>query len=395
MTKSNSSLFYNKSIIYVNYSPYENAGKIFDYLLESFDSVFLFSLGFHYLRKKKKHNQLLVYRKGILQSRYPLFQLPVPELLLFITLPIRSIMTLIQIISFSCFLKYKYGNIDIFFSVNAFTSWIGIVLQKLKIVSKTIFWVWDYYPPIHESKVITLARKIYWYFDKWATTASDKVLFVNNRLISLRKQSGIVSKKSDDSVIPLGTEIFNISLIEKRSVVFGFIGVIKKSMGLGGVFSHAEQIIKYFPKAKFHIIGSGPDEEYFKKEAKALPLSVTFHGYLEEEAFNNVLKKCSIGVALYQPDPGNVSNFGDAGKVKRYLSLGIPVIITDVFEFSKEVQKNKAGIIVRYGNSKDLIEATKKIMSNYKTYQKNAFNLGEKYFYKKLYPRMFKFDSSI
>ena len=40
------------SIIYVNYSPYENSGKILDYLLENFKYVFLFTLGFHNIKKK-------------------------------------------------------------------------------------------------------------------------------------------------------------------------------------------------------------------------------------------------------------------------------------------------------------------------------------------------------
>lgn len=382
------------TIIYVNYSPYENAGKILDYLLENFNYVFLYSLKFHDMKKKGRGNLLSIYQKGVLKEEYLLFQLPVPQSLLFITLPIRSMITMIQIIFYSFFLRHRYGNIDVFFSVNAFTSWVGILLKKARIVTKTVFWVWDYYPPIHESRVIILARKIYWYFDKWATTSSDKVVFVNNKLLNLRKNIGIFSKKSNHLVIPLGTEVFNVSLKDKKQVNFGFIGVIKKSMGLNGVFDNAEQIIRYFPKARFNIVGSGPDEEYFKEKAKKAPLPATFHGYLEEEGFNNVLKKCSIGIALYQPDPGNASNFGDAGKVKRYLSLGMPVIITDVFEFSKKVEKSKAGIIVRYGNIEDFIKAVRKIMSSYKNYQKNALNLSRRFYYRKLYHEMFKFDNT-
>lgn len=382
-----------KSIIYVNYSPYENSGKILDYFLENFDYVFLYSLKFHDIRKKERYNLLSIYYKSVLKEEHLLFQLPVPQSLLFITLPIRSFITLIQIILFSYYLYHRYGRIDLFFSVNAFTSWIGILLKNLRIVSKTVFWVWDYYPPVHESRIITLARRMYWYFDKWATLSSDKVLFVNQRLLNLRKGIGIIPKRSKYSVVPLGTDIFKIRIKNGKLVILGFIGVIKKSMGLDAIFDNAKHIITYFPKARFDIVGSGPEEEYFKEQAKKTPLPTTFHGYLEGETFNKVLKKCTIGIALYQPDPGNVSNFGDAGKVKRYLSLGMPVIITDIFEFSKEVEKNKAGIIVRYGNSKDLIEAIKKIMSNYKTYQKNALSLGKRFYYKKIYSKMFKFDN--
>lgn len=383
-----------KSIIYVNYTPYENSGKILDYLLENFDYVFLYSLKFYDIKKKGRGNLLSIYQKGILKEEYLLFQFPVPQSLLFITLPIRSIITMAQIIYYSYLLRLRYGKIDIFFSVNAFTSWVGTILRKINLVSKTVFWVWDYYPSVHESKIIMLARKIYWFFDRWATLSSDKVIFVNQRLINLRRSIGVILKKSNYSVIPLGTDIFNVNVKKKKRVIFGFIGVVKKSMGLGAVFDNAQYIITNFPKASFNIIGSGPDEEYFKEQAKMVSLPTTFHGYLEGETFNDILKKCTIGIALYQPGPGNVSNFGDAGKVKRYLSLGIPVITTDIFEFSKEIEKNKAGIIVRYGNPKDLIGAIKKIMSSYKTYQKNALNLGNRFYYRKIYPEMFRFGNA-
>lgn len=382
-----------KSIIYVNYAPYENSGKIFDFLLENFNHVFLFSLVFHNI-KKGKYNKLSIFYKGKLKKEYSLFQLSVPQRLLFITLPLRSLINLFQIVFHSYNLKKKFGMIDTFFSVNAFTSCIGILLKKLGIVSKTIFWVWDYYPPVHESKIIMLARKIYWYFDRWATLSSDRVIFVNQRLLNLRRSIGIILKKSNYSLIPLGTDIFNISVKKRKKVIFGFIGVVKKSMGLGTVFDNANEIVENFPGARFEVIGSGPDEEYFKQKAKSTTLPTNFHGYLEGETFNDILKKCTIGIALYQPGPGNVSNFGDAGKVKRYLSLGIPVITTDIFEFSKEIEKNKAGIIVRYGKPKDLIGAVKKIMSSYKTYQKSALNLGKRFYYRKIYPEMFKFDNT-
>src|SRR3989344_5623268 len=380
------------SIIYVNYSPYENSGKILDYLLENFKYVFLFTLGFHNIKKKGKLNKLVIFNKGKSEKEYSLFQLSVPQSMLFIMLPLRSLITLSQIIFYSHILQRKFGVVDIFFSVNAFTSCIGIVLKRLGIVSKTVFWVWDYYPPAHRSRIITLVRKIYWYFDKWATASTDRVVVANERLLRLRQRIGIIPKKTRIPIISLGTEILEVNIKKKREVILGFIGVIKKSQGLGAVFSSADEIIRNFPDARFEVVGSGPDEGYFKEQAKNTLLPTTFHGYLEGAAFNNVLKKCTIGIAPYQPDQSNVAQFGDAGKVKRYLSLGLPVLITDVFEFSKKVEKSKAGAIRKYGNSKDLIEAIKKIMNSYKTYQKNSLNLGKKFYYKKIYPEMFKFN---
>lgn len=381
-----------KSIIYVNYSPYENSGKILDFLLENFEYVFLFSLGFHNITEKRKLNRLFIYHRGKLKKEYPILQLPVPQRLVFFLLPLRSLITLIQILLYSYILKRDYGKAGIYFTVNGFTAWIGNIIKKIGLVNKTVFWVWDYYPPTHKDKIIVLMRRIYLYFDR-VSLRSDKVTFINNRILNLRRKSGILPKDTSFPIIPIGTDDFvNIKRNNTTSVTIGFIGVLKKSQGLDEIFDDAESLIKKFPEAKFEVIGSGPDEEYFKLKSLHSPIQTTFHGYLEGESFNNVLKKCTIGVATYLPDPSNVSHFGDPGKVKRYLSLGLPVIITDIFEFSKEIETRKAGVIIKYGKSNELTNAIQKIMSNYKLYQKNALNLAKKYYYKKIYPNIFKFD---
>lgn len=380
-----------KSIIYVNYSPYENSGKILDYLLENFNYVFLFSLGFHNLKEKKNYNKLSIFSKGKLYKEFSLFQLPASQKLLFILLPLKSLITFVQILIYTYWLKRKYQKIGIYFTVNAFTAWIGNIMKSLSLVDKTIFWVWDFYPPIHENKIIMLMRQIYWQFDK-LSSHSDRVAFVNQRLINLRKDIGSIPENANYPIVPIGTDKFpDLNLKDRRGVILGFIGVIKVSMGLDVVFDNAEEIIKNFPGTRFEVIGSGPDIEYFKSKARKNLIPTTFHGYLEGESFNEVLKKCTIGIAPYYPDSSNVSQYGDAGKVKRYLSLGLPVIITDIFEFASEIRINKAGEIISYNRPKELTDAIRKIISNYSQYQKNALKLGSKFYYKKIYPEMFIF----
>lgn len=377
-----------KSIIYVNYSPYENSGKILDFLVENFEKVFLFSLGFHQLGKKKQYNRLLIYINGKLLEQKSLIQVPVHQKFVFLLLPIKSFITFIQILTYSFWLKSKYGKINFYFTVNAFTAWIGTIAKRMGFVNKTIFWVWDYYPPFHENKIIRLMRYIYWQFDK-ISSHSDYVAYVNQRLIDLRKAMGVLPKDAKFPIIPIGTDSFDIKLQTKKDVVFGFIGVLKKSHGLDIIFNNANEIIKNFPNARFEVIGSGPDEEYFRRRAKNSSIPTKFYGYLEEKTFNDVLKKCSIGIAGYIPDKRNVSHYGDPGKIKRYLSLGIPAILTNVLEFSKEVENARAGVIVDYNNSPAFIKAVKRIMLSYAQYSENALKLSSKFYYKDIYPSMF------
>jgi len=383
----------DKSIIYVNYSPYENSGKILDYLLENFKNVCVFSIGFHSLANKKDYNRLTVYRNGKLKKTYSLFQLPVSAKYFFLFIPIRSAITFFEVIIYSIWLSRKLKKIDIYFTVNAFTAWLGLLLKSVGIVEKTIFWVWDYYPPKHENKFIMFMRSVYWQFDKMASK-SDIVAFVNKRLLNLRKELGIYDNDSNYLIIPIGADKLKYKYLDKENskkiLVFGFIGVIKKSQGVEIIFKNANSLIKEFGDIKYEIVGSGPDEKYIKSQANKSKIESTFYGYLEGDSFNEVLRNCKIGIATYTSEASNVSKYGDPGKIKRYLALGIPIITTNVIEIADEIEKSGAGVIIEYNNQEELINAVKKIMQKHALYSKNAYALSQKFYYKKIYPPMFK-----
>jgi glycosyltransferase involved in cell wall biosynthesis len=155
------------------------------------------------------------------------------------------------------------------------------------------------------------------------------------------------------------------------------------------VFDNATRLIREFGSVKYEIVGSGPDEIYFKARAKKSKINTKFYGYLEGDSFNDVLRECTIGIATYTSDAGNVSQYGDPGKIKRYLSLGIPIITTDLIEFAEEIERSGAGIVVDYNNGEAFIEAVNKIMKNQGVYSKNAYKLSQKFYYRKIYPKMF------
>lgn len=379
------------AVIYVNYSPYENSGKILDYLLDNFKNVYLFSIGFYNLENKKNYNNLSIYRNGKLEKTYSLFQIPISSNLVYLLIPIRSIVTFIEIFVYSYWLSKKYKRIDVYFTVNAFTAWVGMLLKKIGIVKKTVFWVWDYYPPIHESKSVMLMRYVYWQFDK-ISSHSDVVAFVNKRLLNLRKDMGIYKNNVKYPIVPIGADKINLPKskpTKNRKPVFGFIGVLKKTQGVDIVFDNASRLTREFGNVKYEIVGSGPDEKYFKARARKSKINTKFYGYLDGDSFNDVLKECAIGIATYTSDAGNVSQYGDPGKIKRYLSLGIPIITTDVIEFAEEIERSGAGIVVDYHDGEAFIEAVKKIMNKHALYRKNAYKLSQKFYYRKIYPKMF------
>jgi glycosyltransferase involved in cell wall biosynthesis len=377
-----------KSIIYVNYSPYENSGHILDYLLENFDSVYLFSLAFHTLGSKSQ-NKFTIYKKGKFYSEEYLFYMDIPESFVFLFIPIRSILNALQIIKKILEIKKDYGRVDIFFSVNAFTATIGIIFEKFHLVNKTVFWVWDYYPMQHKSIIVRVMRWLYWQFDKFAMK-SDRTIFLNERLLNVRKQSGLLPKSAKFSYVPIGTgKNLPKKVKEIKIIKVGFIGVLKVSQGLDFIFDAGIALSKKFPGIVFEIIGSGPDEKYFQDRAKTSAIAIKFHGLVDEKEFKEILYNCTLGIAPYVPDKSNVSVYGDPGKVKRYLEFNLPTIITNVFEFSKVLESTKAGVVIRYGDTKGLVLAIEEIIKNYEQYTKNAMKLHEKYYYKNIYPTIF------
>jgi glycosyltransferase involved in cell wall biosynthesis len=374
----------------VNFAPYGNTGNILTYILSQYQTIVFFNFNFHHLGKKQSSSSILLYHQGKLIRQKSIFQIYCPPHLVFILLPIRSIIICMQILYHTVSLKKEYGIFDTYFTVNAFTAWVGILLKKLHLVKRTIFWVWDYYPPIHERKSVMFMRSLYWYFDK-AATKSDRVIFLNDRLLQLRRKIGILQKMKKYPIVGIGTVVNKaIKRTFHKPLRIAYLGTVKKSQGLDFIFDHEEYIVKNSQPMEIHIFGGGPDEERFKKRASLCPIRCIFHGYIpDSNTLQKSLAQCDIGLALYMPDPGNVSYYGDPSKIKAYISLGMPVITTDVFEFSEEISKTSAGLIIPYEDSTAFTHSIHKIQKNYSYYCQNAIMLARHYEFSKIYPKLF------
>lgn len=378
----------NGSIIYVNFSPYENAGNIADYLLAHFSTVLMFSFNFHKLGKKQSPSMLTIYHNGVISHRNRLFQSPTFTPLAFILVPIRSVIIFSQILYHVWRFKTKYGPFDQYFTVNAFTAWTGMVLKRFHLINKTVFWIWDYYPPINKSKMVMYMRWMYWIFDKPASVHTDRIVFLNKKIYRLRKRMHILPK-NEYATVGIGTNPIARSTKKTLPLKLAFLGVLKRSQGLDLIFDSAAKLKRKFPKISLVVIGGGPDEKYYKERARKTGLKALFHGYVQKDSkIQHIFSTCHIGIATYVPEKGNVSYYGDPSKIKQYLSAGLPVITTNVFEFSKEITESGAGIVIDY-QEEPLLRAIATIEREYHRYQRNACNLAKKYYYKKIYSTIF------
>jgi hypothetical protein len=225
----------NTSIMYVNFSPYENTGNIRDYLLETYESTAVFIFNFHRLTKLDQPSTLTVYKHNRPIYHTRLFQTPTIPSLAFILLPVRSLVIFSQIIFHTLRLRRKGYTFDDYFTVNAFIAWTGVVLKKIGVVKRTLFWVWDYYPPIHKSKMVMFMRWMYWQFDKPATHRSDKTIYLNHKMVDIRKKLTVLKQDELPVIVPIGTKpLKQDHKHDPFSLIF--LGVVKISQGLDLMF---------------------------------------------------------------------------------------------------------------------------------------------------------------
>lgn len=384
-------LMKKNTIIYVNFAQYDNTGRILDYLRKNFDVVLQFSYDHLRLKNGRKTNFLRIYKKGKLIEEKKMISIRTPSFLLFASLPIVAFLMFAQTVFYTAKFTKKYGKFSKYFTVNAFTGWIGLQMKKLNLVDKTIFWVWDYFPVTYPDWRIRLARWIYWKFDKPCMIHSDRTLFTNLKLFKLRQDTGIIKNSQKPIIVPVATNVKKIIIKGKKKNIIGFLGMLKKSQGVDMLIESIPHLLANLPKFSIEIIGSGPEERRFKKMARKHHKHIKFHGFIEDQnQIDKISKRWSIGTALYIPEESNESYWGDPSKIKIYISQGIPVITTNVSHFTSEIRKSKAGSVVKYGDYKGFVREVKNILKSHKIYQKRAYLLAKKYHYEKIYPKIFK-----
>ena len=92
--------------------------------------------------------------------------------------------------------------------------------------------------------------------------------------------------------------------------------------------------------------------------------------FVSQEELSDAAAKCFCGLALYDTSPGNFTHYADPGKVKSYIEMGLPVVMTRISEVVPCVEKFKAGEVI--GSVDDLPDALSRIAANTLVYVDGA-----------------------
>lgn len=285
---------------------------------------------------------------------------------------------------------------DIFVGVDGLNCLAGLFLKKIGKVKKVIFYSIDFSPVRFKNTIINY---IYHKIEHLCVTAADECWNVSPRIAEGREKFlQISSKKYRQKVVPIG--IWNDKIkktpfgkIRKHQLLF--VGHLLEKQGVQKVLEAVPLVVKKIPDFKFLIVGGGEHQDVLRKISVRLGIQkyVEFMGWVKDRnVIDAIMGQSACAVASYKPEEKQRYNFtyyADPTKIKDYLAAGLPVILTDVPYNTKEIERKKCGIVVRY-EKEDIANAIITFLKSDKTlkeYRKNALMYAKEFDWEKIFDK--------
>ncbi len=289
---------------------------------------------------------------------------------------------------------------DLYVGSNRLNAVAGILIKKIGIVKKTVYFSPDWSENRFHNRFLNfIFQKLDYFCVKYSNIVWNSSHIMRlDPMMQKRKELGYPKEWMKKQIqVPDGTDYYPIPPFNRiNRYEIGFVGHLKKEMGVQLAIESLPWILKKLPKVKLLVIGSGPYENELKKKAQGLPVEFTgFMGNIHE--VYKKLSRCAIAIALYEESKQNISQFSDPGKTKNYFSVGLPIIITKVPKIAGEIDTKKCGIAIHY-DKKEFTDAVLKLLKKddvLKTYRKNVLRLRKKYSWDTIFDRALKLTESI
>lgn len=280
---------------------------------------------------------------------------------------------------------------DKYIGMDGFCASIGNVLRLTGRIKKTVFWAIDFVP---DNRFEAGWKNIIY---RWINTqnysASDEMWDLSPRMADARQKYHGVKKSAYKKrlTVPYGMWTKNIKRLSyKKSDMHTavFMGRLLENQGAQLVIQAIPSLIKKIPDIRLKIIGTGPYEDDLKKLAIKLRVSkycvftgkISSHKMVETE-----IAKSAVGLAPYIKKLDKWTYYADPGKIKTYLACGVPVLLTDLPWNAKEIQKERAGLIVK-DNPASIAKGILKLMSPINdSFRQHAAQYSKKFDYEQIF----------
>lgn len=263
---------------------------------------------------------------------------------------------------------------NLFIGLESVNTIAGIILRKLGLVKKVVYYVSDYSPNRYKPSWF---NSLYLRLDRYAAIHSDFIWDVSKAMLPARVKVGLDPKKCapvihvPNALFPPQINYLPYSKIVPNSLVY--VGTLGKINGPDVAIQALKIVAKSIPQATLHIYGDGePDISRIKKLTEKLKLTekVIFHGFISDQVkLSAETEQFAIGLAPYLEIPGSPRWWADATKIRLYLAAGLPVITTRVPPLGKEIEQDGAGIITN-DNQKGFANAIIMLLKNRQLYNR-------------------------
>lgn len=339
-----------KKVAYLVVSTFQDTGSVVEYFISRTKEFYLYIFPPSY---KNKPTIIKYYKNGKLSAS---------EEIWFYKGNNKIIIHVLYFVYYIYFiLKFRITHTYILFYFPIFLFLNSII--SLFTANKYVFWIWDYFPT--NSKVIKLYNRIVEHYNNNLRF----VLYLSPLLFKLYNHKQFKSKKNRiRNIISFGIKDRDI-INKKQNNVIGYIGNLRTGQGLESLL----KIVKNNSELTLHIIGEGPLRKQIVNDINLNRLShrVMLHGFLSNDELITIASKWDVAVALYDHGKDNPTFYTDPGKIKLYLELGLPVIMTRVSYIYKQLLFYNAGEVYD-AHKETFTEVLKKIQNNYPSYIKGV-----------------------
>jgi glycosyltransferase involved in cell wall biosynthesis len=380
----------NNVVIVCHDSVFGPPHELRDYLLKIIKVKTLLFIGhssFSMPNNPVKSSYFELYENGIKIKKFKCKQILLPEYFAYI----RDFILTVFWSIFENKLK-----IDYFIGLGNLNAFSGLVLKFLGKINRTIYYIIDYVPVRFKNNQI---NNFYHWLDKYCATSCDFTWNYSGQMIREREKHWGFSF-GNQLIVPNGVNVsLNLHSNNSNNHDLVYIGSLFKRQGIELILNSLPKLINNYPDIKLKIIGQGPYKNQLKNLCKKLKIqdSVIFLGFIEDpKKADQIIQKCSLGMATYETSH-NFVGYTEPGKVKRYLACGVPMVMTDVSEISKDLVKYKCGFVINY-DTEQLVKVISDYFNNPKieiSYRKNAIRYVGQFTWDKIFSGVFKKMSKI
>ena len=192
--------------------------------------------------------------------------------------------------------------------------------------------------------------------DPWREMHSDKVFVVPNTL-------------SRNNIPPVGADSGKWSEETFRIVYFGDTGLRR---GTGFAIEAMKELANENPKIHLDIIGSSGEDEELRKLILDLDVGeyVTMHGYRSLDYFYEIASKAHVGICPLDRNRHHDTTY--ANKLFQYMSLGLPLVVSDCPAQEQLVRNINCGLVFKSRSSDQYIQRINELNTD----RHNARKLG-------------------